>query len=45
MDPEGLLPCSQKTATGPYLELNESTPQLPTLFLSDQSWYYPPIYS
>jgi len=32
MKPEGLLPCSQGTTTGPYLEPDESIPQLPTLF-------------
>jgi hypothetical protein len=32
MEPEGLLPCSQKVIIGLYPELDESNPQLPTLF-------------
>jgi hypothetical protein len=33
MEPEGLLLCSDEPATGPYLDHDESCPQLPTLFL------------
>jgi hypothetical protein len=32
MVPEGSLPCSQQPATGPSPDLDESSPQLPTLF-------------
>jgi len=28
MESEGSLPCSQQTATGPYLELGEFSPHL-----------------
>jgi hypothetical protein len=35
MESEGSLRCSQEPATGPYPEPDESSPQLPTLFLSD----------
>jgi hypothetical protein len=33
MEPEGSLPCSQGSATGPYPEQDESSPHLHTLFL------------
>jgi len=33
MEPDNSLSYSQEAATGPYLEPDESTPQLPTLFL------------
>jgi len=29
METEGSLPCSQQPATGPYIELHESSPHLP----------------
>jgi hypothetical protein len=33
MEPEGLLPCSQKPSTGPYLEPDRSNPYHPILSL------------
>jgi hypothetical protein len=35
MEPEGSLPCSQESTTGPYSKPDAPTPQLPTLFLLD----------
>jgi hypothetical protein len=35
MEPEGSLPYSQESATGPYPELDESSPYLPTLYPLD----------
>jgi len=32
MEPEGSLPCSQGSDTGPYSEPNESTPPSPRYF-------------
>jgi len=32
MKPEDLLLCSQEAASGPYPELDESKPHLPTIF-------------
>jgi len=32
MELEGSLPCSQQLAIGPCPELDESNPQLPTLY-------------
>jgi hypothetical protein len=32
MEPEGSLPCSQETATGPFPEPDESSPLFLTLF-------------
>jgi len=34
-NPEGLLPFSQDPTTGPYPELDASSPQLSTLFPED----------
>jgi hypothetical protein len=35
MEPEGLLPCPEEPSIDPYLELEESSPQRPILFLYD----------
>jgi len=32
MEPDGSLPCSQRAATGPYPDPDESSPQPTTLF-------------
>jgi len=40
MEPEGSSSCSQKPTNGPYPELDESSPNLPTLFLKDPLYYY-----
>jgi hypothetical protein len=36
MKPKGSLPCSQKHATGPYPEQDESIAHISTLFPQDQ---------
>jgi len=50
---EGSLPCSQKSASGPYSEPDESRPQIPTLFkissdiilpCSSRPPKYPPVF-
>jgi hypothetical protein len=33
MEPEGSLPCSQEPSTGPYPELDQSSPYYPILYL------------
>jgi hypothetical protein len=33
MGPEGLLQCLKELTTGPYIQPDESSPQLSTLFL------------
>jgi hypothetical protein len=38
MEPESSLPCSQHPVTGPYSELDESSPHIRTLFIR-----HPPI--
>jgi hypothetical protein len=35
MELEGSLLCSQELATGPHPEPDESSPHVPTLFLTD----------
>jgi hypothetical protein len=37
MKPEGSLPSSQEPATGPYPEPDESSPHIPSLFISLRS--------
>jgi hypothetical protein len=39
MEPESSLPYSQRPATGPYPEPDASSPQPPTLFLTDPFCY------
>jgi hypothetical protein len=35
MEPKGLVPCSQEPFTGPYPELDQSSPYNPILSLQD----------
>jgi hypothetical protein len=35
MEPGGSLLCSQESITGPYPELDKSSPKLPTIFPED----------
>jgi hypothetical protein len=35
MEPEGSLPCSQETSTGPYPEPDQSNPYYLILYLQD----------
>jgi hypothetical protein len=44
MEPEGLLPCSQESSTGPYPEPDQSGPYHLILRLQDSFQYYPPSY-
>jgi hypothetical protein len=37
MGPESLLPYSQESSTGPYRELDQSSPYHPILFLQNPS--------
>jgi len=43
MEPEGSLPHSQKTATCPYPEPDQSSPRPLTPPFEDPFLYYPPI--
>jgi len=45
MEPEGSLPFSQEPTIGSYPEVDEFSPQLPTLFPEDPFQYYSPIYA
>jgi hypothetical protein len=45
MEPEGYLLCSQEPSTGPYPELDQSSPHPRNIFPYDQFEYYPPIYA
>jgi len=45
MEPEGSLPYSQKPATCPYPEPDQSSPGLSIQLLEDPFQYYPPIYA
>ena len=49
MEPEGSLPHSQKHATCPYFEPDQSSPRSPPphpmTLLEDPFKYYPPIYA
>jgi hypothetical protein len=42
MELEGSILCPQEPATDSYTEADESNPHLPTLFIQDPSYYYPP---
>ena len=45
MEPEGLLPHSQASATCPYPVPAQSSPHTHTPPPGDPSYYYPPIYA
>jgi hypothetical protein len=45
MEPKDSLSCSQEPTTGPYPELDASSPRLLALFPEDPFQYYPPIYA
>jgi len=35
LESNGLLPCTQQTINGPFYQMNEFSPHLPTIFLQD----------
>jgi hypothetical protein len=39
MEHEGLFPCSQEPATGPYPETDECSPHVPNLFLWSNQYH------
>jgi hypothetical protein len=45
MEAQSSLSCSQKPASGPSPEPDESSPHLPTLFPQDTLQYYPSVYA